>query len=669
MKKILLGSLLILWCGMVSAENAQNGDLEVWKKEYRERTTKRIEECLKKKPTFAEDVRFTNPDYVVFIPNVEPEKIGDTYNDHCLVFDKPDGKLFVVWTQATLEGAPDQHVAFSRSLDQGKTWTEPVVLAGSPTYDSGKPIASWAFPLVTQKGRIYLLYNQFIPPKVSLRRQHTGVMMGIFSDDDGVTWSQPEQIEMPRTTNDHEDRSIPAEWVVWQKPQRLAADEKYLVGMSRYANPKLHDKFVTATEFLRFENIDAHPAVKDIEITYYMNNQWILTHGSHCEEPALVKLPDGRLFSILRTASGSPFWTVSSDGGQNWSKPTPLLDRSGKPLPHPLSPCPLYDWKGPTAGSGYYFTFIHNVPVDPKKPYANRGPLYLLAGRFDPGAAQPITFGEPQLFVNRDFNQSFYTSTTMIDGKLVLWYPDQKFYLLGKVIDEKWFANAPEVKPFDPNRPTTWKTVPDPNLPNVLILGDSISIGYTLQTRKLLEGKANVFRPLNMTGYGPENCGDTIMGLRGLDRWLSMQPKWDVIHFNWGLWDLSYRYPHVKGKAGVNNKKLGQIAIPPEEYAANLEKIVQKLQATGAKLIWATTSLVPEGEGGRAVGDDARYNAAAAEVMKKYGIATDDIHALTKTFSPEMFEAPGNVHYSAAGSQRIAEQVAEHLEKALPKKK
>ena len=41
-----------------------------------------------------------------------------------------------------------------------------------------------------------------------------------------------------------------------------------------------------------------------------------------------------------------------------------------------------------------------------------------------------------------------------------------------------------------------WQCVPQPNLPNVLLLGDSISIGYTLQVRELLHGKANVYRPL-----------------------------------------------------------------------------------------------------------------------------------------------------------------------------
>ena len=70
----------------------------------------------------------------------------------------------------------------------------------------------------------------------------------------------------------------------------------------------------------------------------------------------------------------------------------------------------------------------------------------------------------------------------------------------------------------------------DPKLPRVLLIGDSISMGYTLPVRKMLAGTANVHRV-------PENAGDTARGLEKLDAWLGDKP-WDVIHFNFGLHDL-----------------------------------------------------------------------------------------------------------------------------------
>jgi hypothetical protein len=83
---------------------------------------------------------------------------------------------------------------------------------------------------------------------------------------------------------------------------------------------------------------------------------------------------------------------------------------------------------------------VHNT-FDPSLPnaYQPRGPLYLIAGHFDPNAEQPIQFTEPKLFAPRKGGNSFYTSYTVIDGKGILWFPDKKFYLLGREIDESWF--------------------------------------------------------------------------------------------------------------------------------------------------------------------------------------------------------------------------------------
>src|SRR5581483_1704324 len=70
----------------------------------------------------------------------------------------------------------------------------------------------------------------------------------------------------------------------------------------------------------------------------------------------------------------------------------------------------------------------------------------------------------------------------------------------------------------------------DPMKPRVLLIGDSISMGYTLPVRKLLADRANVHRI-------PENGGPTTTGLKNIEKWLG-DDKWDVIHFNWGLHDL-----------------------------------------------------------------------------------------------------------------------------------
>ncbi len=205
---------------------------------------------------------------------------------------------------------------------------------------------------------------------------------------------------------------------------------------------------------------------------------------------------------------------------------------------------------------------------------------------------------------------------------------------------------------------------PDPRLPNVLIIGDSISIGYTPAVRELLAGKANVLRPMRPDGKAPVNCASTITGLKELESWLG-DTKWAVIHFNWGLHDLCYRNPEAK--AGNRDKVNGKISVPLPEYKANLETLVRRLEKTGARLIWASTTKVPEGEAGRFAGDDRKYNAAAAEVMRRHGIAVDDLYAASTEAPDSEWLGPGNVHFKPEGYRRLARQVAGAIERNLPR--
>ena len=215
------------------------------------------------------------------------------------------------------------------------------------------------------------------------------------------------------------------------------------------------------------------------------------------------------------------------------------------------------------------------------------------------------------------------------------------------------------LRPQSPTR--RWRrSLTFPGLPRVLLIGDSVSLGYTLDVRELLCGKANVHRP-------PANCGSTAMGVQNLDAWLG-DGKWDVIHFNWGLWDINRR---VNGKRNVD----GEIGATEQEYAERLEQLVVRLKKTGATLIWAPTTYV-QGGFGRRPGDEIRYNAIAAEIMKKHAVRINDLHALSASFprygtspegKPEMFKSVGNVHFTAEGSRVLAGQVAKSVEAVLSK--
>jgi hypothetical protein len=213
-------------------------------------------------------------------------------------------------------------------------------------------------------------------------------------------------------------------------------------------------------------------------------------------------------------------------------------------------------------------------------------------------------------------------------------------------------ATNPAAKQQDPSFAPV---ADDPNLPRVLLIGDSISMGYTLPVREMLKGKANVHRP-------PANCGDSGRGLKNLDKWLATDgdTRWAIIHFNFGLHDL--KYLDANGKYVSPDK--GKQVASTETYEKNLRELVARFQKTGAKLIWATTTPVPDGSLGRIKGDEVKYNTVAEKVMTDNHIAIDDLWQIAHNDQSKI-QRPHNVHYTDAGYQELAASVAKSIEAAL----
>ncbi len=175
----------------------------------------------------------------------------------------------------------------------------------------------------------------------------------------------------------------------------------------------------------------------------------------------------------------------------------------------------------------------------------------------------------------------------------------------------------------------------DPKLPRVLLIGDSISRGYTLPVRHALAGRANVHR-------APENCGPTANGLKKLDAWLGTG-RWDVIHFNFGIHDR---------------------ATPPADYTRRLKELVARLRARSDQLIWASTTPLPAQS---RYGDPqviVRLNADAARTMQEEGVAINDLY--TKILPEQAtLQSSNDCHFGSAGYDRLGACVAEAIRAAL----
>lgn len=154
------------------------------------------------------------------------------------------------------------------------------------------------------------------------------------------------------------------------------------------------------------------------------------------------------------------------------------------------------------------------------------------------------------------------------------------------------------------------------HLPRVVLVGDSIRIGYAPFVAKLLDGKAIVVSP-NPNGQDSGNV------LRNLEEWV-IKERPDVVHINAGLHDLKL--------------KENSYQVPLVEYEKNLKTILERIKkGTKAKIIFATsTAILDTLHAQRKAGFDRfeadvqKYNTAAVSIMKQAGVPIDDLHKLVR---------------------------------------
>lgn len=402
----------------------------------------------------------TNPDVTVYLPTGRED--GD--NEHFLVFEAPhSNELLALWTQSSVEGKGDNRAVIARSKD-GKNWTSPIVITGKSSIRSERQ-ASWAFPIVSKKGRIYCFYTKETEHPDT--RQHSGVMGCFFSDDNGHRWSQGKDIIVPKNRFDNADPAYTPNWIVWQKPIRDSKG-RYISGYTQWSSESVVESpgknwtdQDSRASFVRFENIDENPLPENLKISWLPVDReglevphQIYPQISVCQEPAIVLLPDKRLFAVMRTMTGYIWYSVSDDDGETWRTPEVLRYKdNGEKIQNPMVSCPIY------ALSGNRYILIHYNNNGKKGEYDQfkkvwdngnqlnylRNPANICLGKFMPGAHQPIWFSSSLEFLSTDdiafgpkgtTEVATYPSVTEKDGVCTFWYPDRKYFLLGKYLTE-----------------------------------------------------------------------------------------------------------------------------------------------------------------------------------------------------------------------------------------
>lgn len=204
------------------------------------------------------------------------------------------------------------------------------------------------------------------------------------------------------------------------------------------------------------------------------------------------------------------------------------------------------------------------------------------------------------------------------------------------------------------------------SLPRVLILGDSISIGYTAHVQRAMNAEAVVLRPMNSKG-GMENCAGTTNGIKKIKRWLAKYGgRWDVIHINFGLHDLKRVDPETRKNS---NDPADPNQAPLELYEEQLRAIFVQAEMTGADLIFATTTPVPPGgvRPHRDPEDVLRYNEVGVRVAEEFGAEINDLYAFA-TEEMEGLQNPVDVHFKSEGSAALGDEVIRVLRAALTRR-
>lgn len=185
---------------------------------------------------------------------------------------------------------------------------------------------------------------------------------------------------------------------------------------------------------------------------------------------------------------------------------------------------------------------------------------------------------------------------------------------------------------------------------NVWLFGDSIRLNYQHVVQRELNGACSVFCPA-------ENGKFAKYTLCMLSQWSADFPKPDVIQWNNGIWD-AFRFHPAKGPL-----------TSVEDYCRDTLLITDALAATGAKLIFATTTptrapIVSRGKEEVWREDVIGLNEAVVPLLRERGVLINDLYS-TVCRDEAKFICEDGIHLTEDGMEVTGRQTAGMIRAAL----